>query len=88
VLEEGGGPSGMLARVRATVARSVLRGAAGPAVRADLGRSPSLRLGSRDGSKGERGARGGGIKLGKFSSVVGSTELGAALMSASGVCVH
>ncbi|KAG1675984.1 hypothetical protein FOA52_014228 [Chlamydomonas sp. UWO 241] len=38
VLEEGGGPSGLLARMRATVARTMLRGAAGPAVRADIRR--------------------------------------------------
>ncbi|KAG1675992.1 hypothetical protein FOA52_014236 [Chlamydomonas sp. UWO 241] len=84
VLEEGGGPSGLLARVRATVARSVLRDAAGPAVRADLGALSSTRLGSMDGSKSGGGLRGGGIRLDGFSPLMSSKDLGAALLLASG----
>ncbi|KAG1675982.1 hypothetical protein FOA52_014226 [Chlamydomonas sp. UWO 241] len=84
VLEEGGGPSGLLARARATVARTVLRSAAGPAVRANLGTLPYFRSSNRGGIKGEGAAGGGGIKLDSFSSLVGSKELGAALISISG----
>ncbi|KAG1660944.1 hypothetical protein FOA52_005525, partial [Chlamydomonas sp. UWO 241] len=73
VLEEGGGPSGLLARVRSTVARSVMRGAAGPAVRADLGGASQST---------QRG--GGGVALSGFTLLGGSGELGPALQLASG----
>ncbi|KAG1675994.1 hypothetical protein FOA52_014238 [Chlamydomonas sp. UWO 241] len=77
VLEEGRGPSGLLQRVRSTIARSVLQGAAGPDVRANLGALPgSMGFNTRGG--------GGGIRLGGFSSLVSSNDLEAALLLASG----
>ncbi|KAG1670027.1 hypothetical protein FOA52_011183 [Chlamydomonas sp. UWO 241] len=85
VLEEVGGHRSLLSRVRATVARTVLRNAAGPAVNAAFGTVPYSQSGSRDGSRVVRGGSGGGgIKLDRFPSSVGSKELGAALMSAPG----